>query len=77
MSKLDREITLIIDDVGANAKAALEVFLPVIFNEDLTAEQKTKKIEEILETNMPKTYDVFIADIKQVFREAGWKEPKL
>lgn len=76
MSKLDRELKAIIDEMGESAKQLVPKLLAVMVDDDLGEDEQLAKFETIMQDVKPKTYDVYIADIKQVFREAGWIEPK-
>lgn len=75
MSKLDREIKAIIDDMSAQASELLPKLLVKITDEDLGEDEIMDAVAIIIKKSQPKTYDVYVADLKQVFREAGWIEP--
>jgi len=75
MSKLDREITAVIDDIGNQAKDITPKLLMIMIDDDLSDTEKTSKMEKMIKESLPKTYETYIADLKQVFKEAGWKEP--
>lgn len=75
MSKLDREIKAIIEDMSTQAQVLVPKMLAIMVNDELDEEEQMAKIAELMEQSQPKTYDVYISDLKQVFREAGWKEP--
>lgn len=77
MSKIDREIKAIIDDMGTQAQVIVPKLFAVMIDDDLDEDAQTTKIAKLMEEIQPKTYEIYIADLKQVFREAGWKEPTL
>lgn len=75
MSKLDREIKAIIDDMAEQAQKLVPKLLAVMTDNSLSEEEGIVKITQLLEEAKPKTYEVYIADLKQVFKEAGWTSP--
>lgn len=75
MSKLDRELKAIIDDMGAQAEQLLPKMLVIMIDEDIEDDKKMAELSKMMSDAKPKTYDVYIRDMKQVFREAGWIEP--
>lgn len=77
MAKLDNDIKSIIDDMSAQANALIPAMLEIMLNQDLEKDEVMQKIEQMLKDSQPKTYDIYIHDIKQAFRNDGWKEPEL
>lgn len=75
MSKLDNDIKAIIDDMAEQAKSLVPKLLTVMADDDLDEDELTTKLALVMEESKPKTYDVYIHDIKQAFRNDGWKEP--
>lgn len=76
MSKLDREIKAIIDDMASQAQELVPKMLAILVDDELSEDELNAKLAKVMEDSRPKTYDIYIADLKQVFREAGWVAPK-
>lgn len=77
MSKLDSDLKAVIDDMAEQAQILVPKLLAVMADDELDEDAMTAKISRIMEDSKPKTYDVYIHDIKQAFRNDGWKEPEL
>lgn len=77
MSKLDREISAVIDDAGSQGQVIVPKLFSVMMNDELSENEITDRVEELLKDLKPKTYDVYVSDMKNVFRQNGWKEPKI
>lgn len=77
MAKLDNDIKAIIDDMSAQANALIPTMLEIMLDEDLEKDEVMQKIEQMIKDSQPKTYDTYIHDIKQTFRNDGWIEPEL
>lgn len=76
MSKLDREIKAIIDDMAEQAQELVPKMLAIMVDDELSEQEQMNKLAEMMEESRPKTYDIYIDDLKQVFTEAGWLPPK-
>lgn len=75
MSRIDRELKSIIDDMAEQANKLLPELFNILLDDDVSEEIKNSKLQTFFEELKPKTYDVYISDIKNVFRNNGWIEP--
>jgi hypothetical protein len=75
MSKIDRELKAVIDDMAEQANALIPKMLAIMVDDDKDDDDKIAQVSKLMQDAQPKTYDVYIADIKQIFRQAGWTEP--
>lgn len=76
MSRLDNDIKAVIDDMAEQAQTLLPKLLAVMVDDELDEDDIMQKIASIMEESKPKTYDIYIHDIKQAFRNDGWREPE-
>lgn len=76
MSKLDREIKAVMEEALENGQELMKIIFPIMLNEDMDEDEKTQKLAEIMEANKPKEYDDYVRDMKLVFQNNGWTEPK-
>lgn len=76
MSKLDREIKAIIDDMTEDGLGLAKKMFAIMIDDDLSKSEVDAKLAVVMDEAKLTTYDEYIADLKQVFREAGWKEPQ-
>ena len=76
MSKLNNDLKAVMEDVFGQGEKLLKELLPVIVDEDMDEDEKMQILALALEKSKPKTYDDYIHDIKQAFRNDGWIEPK-
>ena len=76
MSKLDREINAVLDDCFKGAQDTLPKIIAIMLDEDLDQKDIEKKVLEFMEVAKPKTYDDYVNDLKLVFKQNGWAEPK-
>ncbi len=76
MSKLDREITAIFEEAFGTAQEMVPIVMGWMAEEDMTSEELTKRTADYMKEHKPKTYEDYIHDLKRVFKEDGWVEPK-
>lgn len=75
MSKLNNDLKAVMDDIFSQGETLLKELVPLLVNDELDEDEKMQKLADSLAASKPKTYDDYIHDIKQAFRNDGWKEP--
>ena len=75
MSKIDREITAVLDDMGTQAAELVPKMFAKMADDDLGEEEMFRALATLMEETKPKTYDDYIKDLKLVFKQNGWLEP--
>jgi hypothetical protein len=76
MSRLNNDLKAVMDDAFSQGEKLLKELIPVLVDDDLDEDEKMQKLSASLEQAKPKTYDDYIHDIKQAFRNDGWIEPE-
>jgi hypothetical protein len=75
MSKINREIKAVLEDIEAQAKEIMPELIILLTDPKTTDDEKRIKVIEYMDRIKPKTYDTYINDLKLVFKQNGWTAP--
>jgi hypothetical protein len=76
MSKLDRDIKGIMEEAFEAGEKLVSQMVPILIDDDIDEDEKMQKLSEAILGSKPKTYDDYIHDIKQAFKNDGWTPPE-
>lgn len=76
MSKIDRDIKDVLDDAFSQGEKLLKEILPLLLDENKAEDEKMTALSDALTKSKPKSYDDYINDLKLVFKQNGWTEPR-